>query len=228
MTQVRDSRQHSYRQPTQKLSEKKSKPRTQEQASASLTSATKTSPPVPGRRCFRGASAGPAEVTAVAIVLDSTQLESSWKPPNCWIRQEDTDTQTEDQCCKTWEGWEGTPGTSTSLQAGVAEASNDRNVRCSSGKFFINLTREDWTRSGDLKTDDDSQKPVMTVDFCVNQTRSGVCTCPCRCVLRVGCLFWEKPVDLKKEMKTAGTVVIVDPRTGLQQEGEPDFVGRAA
>ncbi|KAI8506132.1 hypothetical protein Bbelb_164850 [Branchiostoma belcheri] len=70
---------------------------------------------------------------------------------------------------------------------------------------------------------------------CVGKTRSGVCTCPCRCVLRVGCLFWEKPVDLKmqKEMKTVGTVVthllvslclqLVDPKTGLQQEEEPDF-----
>ncbi|KAI8505961.1 hypothetical protein Bbelb_163140 [Branchiostoma belcheri] len=72
--------------------------------------------------------------------------------------------------------------------------------------------------SSQVKSCADWEKPVMTLDFCANQTRSGVCTCPCRCVLRVGCSVWEKPVDLKmqKEMKTAGTVVIVDPKTGLQ------------
>ncbi|KAI8515932.1 hypothetical protein Bbelb_067450 [Branchiostoma belcheri] len=67
--------------------------------------------------------------------------------------------------------------------------------------YCLDLTREDWTRSGDLETQEQDDNYIH------------------RCVLRVGCLFWEKPVDLKmqKEMKTAGTVVIVsDPKTGLQ------------
>ncbi|KAI8520634.1 hypothetical protein Bbelb_003880 [Branchiostoma belcheri] len=41
-----------------------------------------------------------------------------------------------------------------------------------SGEFFVNLTRDDWTRPGDLKTDDDSQMRTRRLqqeeepDFC--------------------------------------------------------------
>ncbi|KAI8515883.1 hypothetical protein Bbelb_066960 [Branchiostoma belcheri] len=71
----------------------------------------------------------------------------------------------------------------------------------SSEDYCLNLTREDCTRSGDLDTQEQDDNNNIH-----------------RCVLRVGCLFWEKPVDLKMqmEMKTVGTVVIVDPKTGLQ------------
>ncbi|KAI8496268.1 hypothetical protein Bbelb_261090 [Branchiostoma belcheri] len=65
--------------------------------------------------------------------------------------------------------------------------------------YCLNLSRQIGPE--DLKTKEESQ------------------VCP------EGRLFWEKPVDLKmqKEMKTVGTVVIVNPKTGLQHEEEPDF-----
>ncbi|KAI8495551.1 hypothetical protein Bbelb_265230 [Branchiostoma belcheri] len=85
-----------------------------------------------------------------------------------------------------------------------------RHAIYSSGDCCLNLTREDWTRPGDLKTKEEYQ---LTAVMILNPTRPDIrvlrnlVTCnfspvqtsksddlKTQCVLTVSCPDWEKPV----------------------------------
>ncbi|KAI8521961.1 hypothetical protein Bbelb_017150 [Branchiostoma belcheri] len=121
----------------------------------------------------------------------------------------------------------------------VAWHGDDFACCCSSGDSCLNLTREDWTRTDDLKTQEEYQDCLNLTrlarrrpGYLETQEQDDIIH---RCVLSAGCLVWEKPVmtavskpvDLKmqKEMKTSDVQRNnADSETsGLQQEEEPDF-----
>ncbi|KAI8503232.1 hypothetical protein Bbelb_190530 [Branchiostoma belcheri] len=64
----------------------------------------------------------------------------------------------------------------------------------SSGDSCLNLTREDWTRTDDLKTQEEYQKPVMMVDFCPDLCKPVDLKTQSEEFVQVSSPDWEKPV----------------------------------